>query len=63
MRLARTQHEPATILAGDLTRDRELEVPVTEPVVELRGSHEARLVTAISAMSTHLGLRPPDYQQ
>ena len=34
-----------------------------EPVVELRGSHEARLVAAISAIDTHLGLRPPDRQQ
>ena len=31
-----------------------------EPVVELRGTLEARLATAVDAIETHLGLRPPE---
>ena len=33
-----------------------------EPVIELCGSVEARLAAAVSAIETHLGLRPPDHQ-
>ena len=33
--------------------------PRPEPVVELRGSLEQRLATAVDAIETHLGLRPP----
>jgi NadR type nicotinamide-nucleotide adenylyltransferase len=31
-----------------------------EPVVELRGTLETRLATAVDAIETHLGLRPPE---